>query len=101
MVSMVPAAPFPPVSAPDSWVEAQAAVPAPVVVVVGRLVEVVGPGPPVVVVAGGRVDVVVVVDVDPDEQAAARTAITSAPAAAITRGVPSVIERSVGMRAIL
>jgi hypothetical protein len=96
---MVPAAPFPPVSAPDSWVEAHAAVPAPVVVVVaGRLV--VAPGPPVVVVAGCRVDVVVVGDEGPDEQAAARTAITSTPAAAIRRGVPPVIERSVGMSTI-
>ena len=98
---MVPAAPFPPVSPADSWVEAQVAVPDPVVVVVaGPLVVVDVPGPPVVEVAGCRVDVVVVGDEGPDEQAAANTAITSTPAAAITRGVPPVVERSVGLRSI-
>ena len=98
---MVPAAPFPPVSPPDSWVGAQAAGPAPVVVVVPGLPVVVdGPGPPVVVVAGCRVDVVVVADVDPDEHAAARTAIATAPAAATTRGLTPVMGSWVGMRTI-
>lgn len=97
---MVPAAPFPPVSPADSWVEAQATVPDPVVVgVAGRLVVVDAPAPPVVV-AGGRVDVVVVGDGGPDEQAAASRAVISTPATAITRGVPTVVERSVGVRAI-
>jgi len=82
-------------------VEVQAAVPDPVVVVVaGRLVEVVVRGPPVAVVVGSRVDVVVVADEDPDEQAATRMAIATTPDAATTRGVPPVVERSVGVRAI-
>jgi hypothetical protein len=98
---MVPAAPFPPVSPPASWVATQAAVPPPdVVVVAGPLVEVDVPEPPVVVVAGGRVDVVVPVDEGPDEQAAARTAITSTPAAAITRAIVRGMGSSIGVRAI-